>query len=101
MHVYDDLQDLIDKYNLGCNSWLNVWCPKRYYTIQCDFAAMLSPKYFKRFALPDIVAQAEHMPYAIYHLDGPDALHHLDDLLAQPAITGILKKYNKLVKMWL
>lgn len=89
LQVYNDLQNIIDNYNLGCNSWLNVWCPKRYYTIQCDFSAMLSPKYFRRFALPDIVAQAEHMDYAIYHLDGPNALPHLDDLLAQPAITGI------------
>ncbi len=89
LKVYDDLQNIIDGHNLGCNTWLNVWCPKRYYTMQCDFAAMLSPKYFKRFALPDLVAQAEHMDYSIYHLDGPNALPHLDDLLAQPSITGI------------
>jgi hypothetical protein len=89
MKVYDDLQDIIDRYDLGSNGWLNVWCSKRYYTIQCDFGAMLSPKYYKRFALPDIVAQAEHMDYAIFHLDGPNALPHLDDLLSQPAITGI------------
>ena len=89
LKVYDDLQNIIDNYNLGCNTWLNVWCPKRYYTMQCDFAAMMSPKYFRRFALPDLVSQAEHMDYAIYHLDGPNALPHLDDLLAQPSITGI------------
>jgi len=89
INVYDDLQNIIDTYKLGCNGWLNVWCQKRYYTIQCDFAAMLSPKYFKRFALPDIIAQAEHMDYAIYHLDGPNELPHLDDLLTQPSITGI------------
>ncbi|KKL24251.1 hypothetical protein LCGC14_2417210, partial [marine sediment metagenome] len=69
--------------------WMNVWNKKRWYPIQCDFSAMFSPKWFKRFALPDIVAQAAHMDYAIYHLDGPNALNHIDELLAVPEITGI------------
>ena len=89
LKVYDDLQNIIEKYNDGCNGWLNVWSKKRWYPIQCDFSAMLNPKWFKRFALPDIIAQAAHMDYAIYHLDGPLALTHLDDLLAVPEITGI------------
>ncbi len=50
---------------------------------------MISPKWFRRFVLPDIIAQAEHMDYAIYHLDGPNQLPFLDDLLAEPSITGI------------
>ena len=29
------------------------------------------------------------MDYAIYHLDGPGQLAHLDDLVAEPSITGI------------
>lgn len=89
LKVYDDLQTIIERYGDGCNSWMNVWCPKRWYPIQCDFSAMLSPKWFKRFALPDIITQAEHMDYAIYHLDGPLALVHLDDLLTVPSVTGI------------
>ena len=89
LKVYDDLQTIIDQYCDGFNSWMNIWCPKRWYPIQCDFSAMLNPKWFKRFALPDIIAQAEHMDYAIYHLDGPNALVHLNDLLETPSITGI------------
>ncbi|MFX1278791.1 MAG: hypothetical protein ACFFA3_05190 [Promethearchaeota archaeon] len=89
LKVYDDLQNIIEKYNDGCNSWLNVWCAKRWYPIQCDFSAMLNPKWFKRFALPDIQAQAVHMDYSIYHLDGPLAIPHLDDLLSIPELTGI------------
>ncbi len=89
LRVYDDLQAIIDRGNLGSNSWLNVWCPKHWYPIQCDFGAMLSPKWFRRFVLPDVVAQAEHMDYAIYHLDGPNQLPYVDDLIAEPSITGI------------
>jgi len=89
LKVYDDLQNIVSKYNDGCNSWMNIWSKKRWYPIQCDFCAMLNPKWFKRFALPDIIAQAAHMDYSIYHLDGPNALIHLDDLLSIPELTGI------------
>lgn len=89
LKVYDDLQNIIEKYNDGCNAWLNVWSEKRWYPIQCDFSAMLNPTWFKRFALPDIRAQAAHMDYSMYHLDGPLALTHLDDLLSIPELTGI------------
>lgn len=89
LKVYKDLQSVIDKYSDGCGTWLFVWCKKHYYTIQCDFAAFLSPAWFKRFALPDINAQAESLDYAIYHLDGPNAIPHLDSLLSSEHITGI------------
>jgi len=89
LKVYDDLQTIIERYVEGCNSWMPIWCPRRWYPIQSDFSAMLSPKYFRRFVLPDIITQAESMDYAIYHLDGPGQLPHLDDLLLEPSITGI------------
>lgn len=89
LRVYDDLQTIIEQNGDGCMSWIPIWCPKRWYPIQSDISYILSPKLFKRFVLSDIVAQAEHMDYAIYHLDGPRQLPHLDDLLAEPSITGI------------
>jgi len=89
LKVYDDLQTIIERYGKGCSSWMHLWCPKRWYPIQSDFSYMLSPKWFKRFALPDIIAQAEHLDYALYHLDGKNQLVHLDDLLAVSAIHGI------------
>jgi len=89
LRVYDALQNLVDKYCDGCNCHLAVWSRKRWYAIQCDFSAMLNPKWFKKFVLPDIITQAEHMEYAIYHLDGPNALPYLDCILNEPSITGI------------
>src|SRR5271157_5158782 len=89
LKVYDDLQDIVEPRCHGCGSWLQVWGRKRWYPIQSDFSYMLSPRYFERFVLPDIIAQARHMDYAIYHLDGTNQLPYLDALLAEPAITGI------------
>ncbi len=89
LKAYDDLETIIERNGGGCNTWLPVWCPKRWYPIQCDFATMLSPKYFRRFVLPDLITQTEHLDYSIFHLDGPLLLNHLDDILQQPSITGI------------
>ncbi len=89
LKVYDDLQNIISQYCDGCSCWLGVWGKKRWYALQCDFSAMLNPKWFKKFVLPDVVAQAEHMDYSIYHLDGPNALPFLDSFLSEPSITGI------------
>ncbi|MFW9785928.1 MAG: hypothetical protein ACFFFB_26825, partial [Candidatus Heimdallarchaeota archaeon] len=89
LKIYDKLQNIIGNYCDGCNNWLNVWSRKRYYTIQCDFSAMLNPEWFKRFALPDIITQIEHTDYAIYHMDGPNQIKFLDYLLNIPQLTGI------------
>jgi hypothetical protein len=89
LKVYDELQNIVDKYGDGCSSWMNIWCPKHWYPLQCDFAAMLSPTYFHRFVLPDLKVQAEHLDYAIYHLDGQYQLPFVDDLLKEKSITGI------------
>ncbi|MBD3255183.1 MAG: hypothetical protein GF383_08820 [Candidatus Lokiarchaeota archaeon] len=87
--LYDDLQSTIEKYCSGCITWMDIWCPKRWYPIQCDFSAFLSPKWFRKFALPDIKEQSESLDYSVYHLDGPDALKHLDDILQIPSITAV------------
>lgn len=87
--VYRDLQNIIEHYGNGCDSWMNIWCPKRYYPIQSDFIAMLNPRWFKRFVLPDIITQSEQLDYAIFHLDGPNALLHLDEILKISTINGI------------
>jgi 5-methyltetrahydrofolate--homocysteine methyltransferase len=89
LKIYDEHYKIIKSKCNGFNAWLNVWCAKSWYPIQCDFSAMLNPKWFKEFALPDIKAQVEHMDYALYHLDGPDAIIHLDDLLEIDGLTGI------------
>lgn len=89
MQLYDALQTVIERHTTGCSSWLNLWCPKRWYPLQCDFSYILSPKLFTRFVLPDLITQAESLDYAIYHLDGPMQLKYLDTLLTIPSIHGI------------
>ena len=50
---------------------------------------MLSPRLFRRFVLPDIITQAENMDYALYHLDGPNEIPYLDDLIQSKCLDAI------------
>jgi len=89
LKVYDELYAIIYSNCNGSNTWLNVWCPKSWYPVQCDFIAMLNPKWFKRFVLPDLITQIEHMDYAIHHMDGSYQIPYLDDFLSIDNLTGI------------
>lgn len=69
--------------------WIRAYCAGKCNTIQSDFVALIGPEHFRRFALPDLEAEAEHLDACIYHWDGPTALVHMDDLLEIEAINCI------------
>ncbi len=50
---------------------------------------MVSPRMFERFFLPGVAEQVGMVERALFHLDGPGAVKHLDMLLALPRLRGI------------
>ncbi len=66
-----------------------IWGPGRTAKLQCDFSCMISPPMFDRVVVPALTEQAAWLDYALYHLDGTNAIQHLDSLLAIPAIRAI------------
>lgn len=86
---YDILDELIRTKQEGSSAWLGLWCEETWYPIQCDFSAMISPKMFEEFVLPDLEYQCQHLGKSIYHLDGPGEIPHLDLILSIPELTGI------------
>ncbi len=66
-----------------CNG---VYAPDGAAILQCDFSCMISPAMFRRWVLPALEEEAAVAGHVFYHWDGPDALKHMDDLLASPAI---------------
>lgn len=89
IQLIEDCNAAVLNHSDGVSNWLRIWGSKDWYVLQEDMAYNLSPKYFKRFVLPDIIEQTESMEYSIYHLDGVNQLKHLDDLLEIPTLTGI------------
>ncbi|MCL2814025.1 MAG: hypothetical protein FWD23_05440 [Oscillospiraceae bacterium] len=63
------------------SGWINLVVNGRYNVTQNDFSCMISQKMFEEFFLDGLIEECEKLDRCIYHLDGPDALRHLDMLL--------------------
>lgn len=50
---------------------------------------MFSPDMFKQFVVPELTVQCEWLDHSIYHLDGTQAMGHLDALLSIDALDAI------------
>ena len=88
--AFDDLWKRIEPTGQPSVSWLA--CPHTGGTscvLQADFICMLSPKMFEETILPSLTWEADYLDRSIYHLDGPDALRHLDPVLSVPSLDAV------------
>lgn len=88
-YCINELNKITQECQTGSINWMGIWAPELHHSLQCDFSAMLSPKAFEEFFLPEIQEQCRKLPYSIYHLDGPDAIRHIDMLLEIPELDAI------------
>lgn len=73
----------------GGLGWLNAYSETPFAVVQCDFICMIGPRHARRLAIPAIAEEAAFLDHCVYHYDGPQALRHLDDILAVPDIDVI------------
>lgn len=66
-----------------------LWGPGKTANLQCDASAMFSPEMFDRFVVPSLTEQCRWLDNSMYHLDGTQALCHLDSLLGIDALDAI------------
>jgi len=66
------------------SAWLRTWSPKRSQAVQLDLLALISPEMFKEFFLHELEVQCSVVEQTIFHLDGPDAIKHLDLVCTLP-----------------
>lgn len=79
---YDQFYEIV-KGEDGSSSYttFSIWAPGRIAKIQCDYSAMISPDQFREFIIPSLEKQCENLDFILYHLDGPDAIRHVDALM--------------------
>lgn len=58
-----------------------IWGPGKTAKLQCDFSCMISPDDFRAFIQEPLRRQAAGLDTALYHLDGPDCIRHMDALM--------------------
>lgn len=82
--VHEELYQIGRECNEGGSilAWMKTWAPGRHDQMACDFSAILSPRMFIEFAVPEIKRYLEWNEFATYHWDGPDAVKHLGTILA-------------------
>ncbi|OGS22286.1 MAG: hypothetical protein A2252_06915 [Elusimicrobia bacterium RIFOXYA2_FULL_39_19] len=73
----------------GCIGWIPCYAEGKFAVVQCDFMCMISPEHARRFVMPAVAEEAAYLDYSIFHLDGANALVHLDDILAIPDIDAV------------
>jgi hypothetical protein len=61
--------------------YFSLWAPGRVTKLQCDVSGMISEDHFRQFALPYLREQCRKIDHTLYHLDGVDAIRHLDMIL--------------------
>ncbi len=87
--VYSEFYIYGSKGKWGTTSGLPMYDREKFNRIQADFIALLSPDLFRRFVLPALEEEACFLDRSCFHLDGPDALNHLDDLLTLKELDAV------------
>lgn len=87
---YDCFYDAI-KDEEGGNAYtvFQIWGPGRTVKLQCDFSAMMSPEDFRKYIQPSLRTQSENVDHVLYHLDGPQAIKHMDALMEIDGIDAL------------
>jgi len=92
--LYEDLYNRIAAAGLPSSTWGIAIARGRMYYVSCDFICMIGPEMFAETILPSIVRECRYLDRSIFHLDGPDALRHLDALLAIDELNAVQWTYG-------
>lgn len=92
--VYDHYYDRLAAAGQAISTWAGIVSSKKWYVPSNDFSCMVSKAMYDDVFLPGIEAECRHMEASIYHLDGPNALRHLDSLLDIKELNAIQWVYG-------
>lgn len=88
--AFDALLEVIqDPWGGNAFSAFYIWGPGKTAKVQCDLCAMISARMFADFAIPALAEQCAWLDYSLYHLDGTQAILHLDELLKIEALDAV------------
>jgi len=87
--VYEETYRITTEHQEGSSTWINLWFPKKGYPVENDLSCLISTSMYQEFFLEELVSEINYLDYSIYHLDGPDALKHLDIILEIPCLNAV------------
>ncbi len=78
---YDDFYHIVEYEGGSAYTCFQIYGSGKTVKLQCDFSAMLSPDNFRQFVQESLRQQGKKLNHVLYHLDGPDAIRHVDALM--------------------
>lgn len=93
-YTYDYYYNKFKSLGLPITSWPGIVSSRKWYVPSNDFSCMVSKDMFDEVFIPGIIEECRFMEASIYHLDGPDALRHLDSLLDIKELNAIQWVYG-------
>ena len=88
--VFDRMWEKVrDPWGGNAFSAFRIWGEGRTAKVQCDVSAAISPSMFHDFVVPSLTEQCRWLDNSLYHLDGTQAICHLDELLAIDELDAI------------
>jgi hypothetical protein len=102
--AFERLHGRIAAAGFGSTSWTPFYHHGPAYISNCDFWCLVSRPMARELILPTTRAELTVQERSLFHLDGPDALRHLDLLLAEPGIQAVQWIYgagNEPATRWL
>ncbi len=78
--ILEALAELLDYSRFGSINRHGMYSTGRVNVPQCDFSCMISPDMFREFVVPYLTKEMQRLDSVEYHLDGPDAIKHLEAL---------------------
>lgn len=82
LEMHQALAAIRSRHQEGNLHHYRIWCPEYVGLWQSDVSAMISPDMFEEFIVPELEKVSEVFDKIIYHLDGPDAIRHVDSVCA-------------------
>jgi len=79
--VFDRLYNIIREGDEMTFCYFSLWAPGTVSKLQSDISLMISEDDYRRFAQPYLREQTQKIDYTLYHLDGVDAMRHVDAIL--------------------
>lgn len=87
--VYSVFEKQTLRYQHGSTNWLGVYSDVPWYYISDDFIVMLSDEFFQEFIMETLLKTVDFHKRTLFHLDGENAVRHLDAILSVNKLTGV------------
>jgi hypothetical protein len=88
-HLYMDFYKILNGAGQPATTWIPLVSDGKYYVLANDFSALVSNTMYREYFLNDVIRECQFLDHAIYHLDGPGALRHLDAILEVEDLDGV------------